>query len=66
MNTALPRFNRPRVVSYVSTFPTIRLRGEWLTKAGFAIGTHYTARIEDGQIVLTRVPPPSRPDNTQL
>src|SRR5204863_8126129 len=62
MNTTSSRTSRPRVVSYVSTFPTIRLRGQWLTKAGFAIGTRYTASIVEGQIVLAPMPEPSTAD----
>lgn len=32
--------------------PCIRLRGKWLAQAGFSIGARFTARIENGSLIL--------------
>lgn len=34
--------------------PYIRLQGEWLTDAGFGIGSLFVAEIQENQIILIK------------
>ena len=36
------------------TVPMIRLRGQWLTRAGFCEGDALRIEVQDGRLVLTR------------
>ena len=43
------------------TVPMIRLRGRWLTRAGFREGDALRIEVQDGRLVLTRPGDPLPP-----
>lgn len=38
---------------WAASRPAIRLRGQWLARAGFEAGQRVTVRVENGRIVIT-------------
>lgn len=34
--------------------PTVMLKGKWLSKFGFEIGTHVKVACEDGRLIITK------------
>lgn len=35
--------------------PFIRISGNWLAMAGFAVDTHVTVRVENGSLIITPI-----------
>jgi len=54
--------DRPRDAVFSSiprhcTVPYLRMRGQWLRRLGFTIGTKLAVEAEPGRLVLTVLPP---------
>jgi hypothetical protein len=46
------------------TVPYLRMRGRWLRRLGFTIGTKLAVEAEPGRLVLTVLPSPSLSNST--
>ena len=61
--------DRPRDAVFSSiprhcTVPYLRMRGQWLRRLGFTIGTKLAVEAEPGRLVLTVLPSPSLSNST--